>query len=199
MIRILLLTVAVVFVSCRPRGILSSQEMREVLVDLHKVDAMLQVAGYTYTNENIQNVGEIRNIYYAQVLEKHGITQAQFDSSLVWYTAHPEYFDKIYPKVLADLKAEEDRFKAEHKNKLVPEPVKKSTQDLQQEKQLQKQKEKQAKQQEKQAAEPVKTEPVQWDSLIWVMYNGAPTLWHPYEPLVHDSVDQLFPEICVLR
>ena len=44
------------------------------------------------------------------MLEKHGTTQAEFDSSLVWYTAHPQLFDKIYPKVIARLSAEEEDF-----------------------------------------------------------------------------------------
>ena len=64
---------------CRPKGILHSGEMREVLVDLHKTDALLQISG-------LQNASiEEKNLYYAQVLKKHGITQAQFDSSIVWY------------------------------------------------------------------------------------------------------------------
>ena len=66
-----------------------SGKMRDVLVDLHKTDALLQMAGQ-------QNIPiEEKNLYYAQVLKKHGITQAQFDSSIVWYTAHPQLFDKI--------------------------------------------------------------------------------------------------------
>ncbi len=100
----LLSVLAVIFSGCRPRGILSSREMRSLLVDLHKTDGMLQVNGWQISND------EVRDIYYAQVLEKHGTTQAQFDSSLVWYTAHPQFFNKIYPKVLKELEAEETAF-----------------------------------------------------------------------------------------
>ena len=90
------------FVGCRPKGILHSWEMRKVLIDLHKTDALLQISG-------VQNSeSEVKAIYYAQVLEKHGITQAEFDSSLVWYTAHPQLFDKIYPKVMAQLTHERE-------------------------------------------------------------------------------------------
>ncbi len=80
--------------------------MRVVLVDLHKTEAMLQVAGLGIKDQ------DIKSIYYAQVLERHGVTQAEFDSSLVWYTAHPQLFDKIYPKVMADLKKEEEKYVA---------------------------------------------------------------------------------------
>ena len=95
---------AAVLGGCRPRGILSSDEMREVLVDLHKTDALLQLSGLGMQDQ------EAKQIYYAQVLERHGVTQAQFDSSLVWYTAHPQLFNKIYPKVMADLEAEEKAY-----------------------------------------------------------------------------------------
>ena len=70
-------------------------------MDLHKTDALLQMSGLGMKDQ------EAKQIYYAQVLEQHGVTQAQFDSSLVWYTAHPQLFNKIYPKVLAELEAEE--------------------------------------------------------------------------------------------
>ena len=85
---LILLICAAVLGGCRPKGILHSRQMREIILDLHKTDALL----------------------YAQVMENHGVTQAQFDSSLVWYTAHPALFDKIYPKVLKELKAEETAF-----------------------------------------------------------------------------------------
>ena len=64
---------------CRPRGVLSSSEMRSVLHDLHHAEAVLQVAGYNYGHD------EAVAKYYQQILDDHGITQAQFDSSLVWY------------------------------------------------------------------------------------------------------------------
>lgn len=79
-----------------------SWEMRDLLIDLHKTDALMQV--YCITDQ------ETKNIYYAQVLAKHEVTQAEFDSSLVWYTAHPQLFDKIYPKVVAQLEKEKTQF-----------------------------------------------------------------------------------------
>ena len=94
-----------VVVGCRPRGILSNREMREVLYDLHRADGAIQVAGYNYSHDQ-EVIG-----YYKNVLDKHGITQAQFDSSLVWYTDNPQIFNKIYPKVMERLEADYDREK----------------------------------------------------------------------------------------
>lgn len=164
---VLLVLTAVILCGCRPKGILRSSQMREVLVDLHKTDALLQMTDKNYVPQ------EEKAAYYAQVLEKHGITQAQFDSSLVWYTAHPQLFDKIYPKVLAELKDEETRFLEENGLTLAAseEPISAPS------------------------AMPV-FDRSDLDSVLWVTRNGMPTYWHP---LVHDLEDQLFPQIGVLR
>lgn len=152
---------------CRPKGILHSGEMRRVLADLHKTDALVQSLGLQYGHD------EALNIYYAQVLEKHGITQAQFDSSLVWYTAHPVLFDKIYPKVQADLKAEHEAFKIEYAKELNYTPVQREGRgDLR------------------------NITIAQKDSILWVTQHGYPNTWNP---LVHNLKDQLFPQIGVLR
>lgn len=124
--------------------------MRNIMVDLHKTDALLSVTGLQLGKE------EVNNIYYAEVLEKHGVTQAQFDSSLVWYTAHPQLFDKIYPKVIDKLEKEEAAFLAEHYSGI-----------------------------EEEAATPSSTpsrEPLtkhEMDSVLWVLQNGYPSVWHP--------------------
>lgn len=107
-IGILLYALCVVFTSCRPKGVLSAREMQSVLHDMHYTEAVLQVAGYNYGHD------EAVAKYYQQVLDKHGITQAQFDSSIVWYTDHPQRFDKIYPRVVKDLEAERDQWIALH-------------------------------------------------------------------------------------
>ena len=82
---------------CRPKEVLSSREMRDLLYDLHRVDGMVDASNMDWGYD------EVLARYYQHVLDKHGVTQAQFDSSLVWYTDNPALFDKIYPKVLARL------------------------------------------------------------------------------------------------
>ncbi|MBO7458937.1 MAG: DUF4296 domain-containing protein [Paludibacteraceae bacterium] len=162
---------AVSLVGCRPRGILSSHEMRMLMEDLHKTDALLQIYGLQYGNE------EARQIYYAQVLEKHGITQAQFDSSLVWYTAHPQLFDKIYPKVLADLREEERVFLLEHESELNLTPMAMTDSLAQQPK--------------------PRFCKADLDSVLWVTQHGYIHTWNE-RPLVQDTVNQFFPQIGVL-
>lgn len=162
-----LIFIALYFSACRPKGILHSWEMREVLVDLHKTDALLQLSGKQYSES------EDKAIYYAIVLERHGITQAEFDSSLVWYTAHPQLFDKIYPKVLAQLKKEEEQFLRD--NAYEPEVIR--------------------------SVRPAKPKPItrlQLDSIVHAALYGHPSRWEEI-PLVQDSVNQLLPQVGVLR
>lgn len=91
--------VAMLASSCarKPSGVLSNRKMEHVLVELHRADGILQQAGYSYGHDE-----EVMQ-YYQVVLARNGITQAQFDSSLVWYTDHPAYFSRVYPRVLRDL------------------------------------------------------------------------------------------------
>ena len=149
----LLSVLAILSTGCRPRGVLSSREMRSLLVDLHKTDGMLQVNGWQISND------EVRDIYYAQVLEKHGTTQAQFDSSLVWYTAHPQFFNKIYPKVLKELEAEETAFNelyAEELSAVARQPAEENRQ-------------------------PSAFSRTDLDSVLWVMQNGYGHSWERWD------------------
>jgi len=116
-----LAAVCAVLFSCRPRGVLSAREMEDILVDLHKCDGVMYAAGYDISS----SVTEQK--YYAVLLEKRGITQAQFDSSLMWYTNHPQRFDKIYPRVKERLKAELGQLQEEDAGTLVAkEPLRES-------------------------------------------------------------------------
>ena len=165
-----MLLIAITFLSCRPEGILHSWELRDLLIDLHKTDALIQVRGLSGTLHE-----DARAAMYIQVLEKHGVTQAQFDSTLVWYTAHPSFFDKIYPKVLSELQKEEQLYAAAIPvQKIDPLPVTPHT--------------------------PFSA--AQMDSVLWVMTHGLPSSWNPLPEQsnsVHNLENQFFPQIGVLR
>lgn len=88
---------------CRPRNVLSSSRLEDLLYDMHRAEAILQQAGYNYGHED-----EVMKYHY-EVLAAHGVTQAQFDSTIVWYTSHPTRYDKIYPRVLARIDKEMDK------------------------------------------------------------------------------------------
>ncbi len=101
---ILLIVFSVGCSSCvmRPKNVLSKHKMENVLYDLHKTDGIVVLKGLSFNHD------EQLAAIYQTTLEKHGVTQAQFDSSLVWYTDNPKRFNKIYPAVIKRLQADID-------------------------------------------------------------------------------------------
>lgn len=88
-----------VLVSCKeghPKGVIEPSEMENVLYDYYMAQAMADNLPYEEAYK--------KSLYTESVLRKHGFTQAQFDSSLVWYTRQAEEFTKIYEQVNQRLK-----------------------------------------------------------------------------------------------
>lgn len=88
----------------RPSGVLSPQRMEEVLYDYHLAQAVSTDlrGGDRYQKE----------LYLNYVFDKHGTTEAQFDSSMVWYARNPKALSAIYEHLLVRTDAELDRVSA---------------------------------------------------------------------------------------
>lgn len=84
--------------SNRPDDVLSGSEMSDFLTDLHVLEA-------TLTHKGMQiDPNDNRPVYYYNALfKKHGITKAQFDSSLVWYAKNPKQYERVYAQVIQNL------------------------------------------------------------------------------------------------
>jgi len=96
-------TILLVVSSCAvraPKGILSTQEMEDFLVDYHKAKAV----GNTIPKQTAAD----REKYLDFVYQKHGITEAQFDSSVSWYSHHIETYSEIYQRVNTRIQDEKD-------------------------------------------------------------------------------------------
>ena len=95
-------------VSCKQQdeGILNKREMTDLLVDIHKSEAVIALNYSKFPNDSAKSV--IREA----VFNRHKITQAQFDSSLVWYGNHIEEYMEIYDKVIERLNQENEEIKA---------------------------------------------------------------------------------------
>jgi len=93
------IVILLIFSACdgRPKGVLNKSEMTDILVEMHILDGALDAKGLLFS----QN-GE-KDKYYTALLEKYEITQADFDSSVVWYTKYPKKYTKIYEDVFAQL------------------------------------------------------------------------------------------------
>lgn len=98
----------------RPETVLPDEKLEAVLYDYHIAKAMAEQVPY---NESYK-----RLLYIESVFRKHGITEAQFDTSMVWLARNPEALRTIYEKVNERLKTEKDQVETlialhEHKPK----------------------------------------------------------------------------------
>lgn len=92
------------FIGCRPSvpdGIIGSSDMEDILYDYHVSRAMSR-----YNSDDQHNQDYNETLYMQAMLKKHGITQAEFDSSLVYYYSHADKFAKIYQNVTKRLNEE---------------------------------------------------------------------------------------------
>ncbi len=96
---LLIITFVLAFTACnKPQNdTLSRKEMTAFLIDLHKLDGALVAQGLG-SAEDRNNV-----YYYNALLKKHGITKAQFDSTLVYYAKNPKKFERVYTDVIEEL------------------------------------------------------------------------------------------------
>ncbi len=93
---LLVIWVFVLLMACTPSvpsQFIQPSDMEDILYDYHLAQAIAKV-------ENPGENGDLeRNKYFQAVLKKHGVTEADFDSSLVYYYSHMERLKKIYTEV----------------------------------------------------------------------------------------------------
>ncbi|MDR1098144.1 MAG: DUF4296 domain-containing protein [Tannerella sp.] len=80
-----------------PKHIISEKKMRTVLYDMQIAEAIVE------TNNESYRTGDERQTVYDAVFAKHHITQAEYDSSLVWYGEHMDIYMRIYRMTLKDV------------------------------------------------------------------------------------------------
>ena len=89
-----LLLVFLVLFACtpgKPYGVMSEGEMEDVLVDYHLALAMAE--------QQTGDLAENRYILVQAALKKHGVTEAELDTSLLYWCRNSEKFVKICTRV----------------------------------------------------------------------------------------------------
>lgn len=87
--------------ACKPRipvEVFSEAKMEEILYDYHLAQSAAERQG--------EDVEKNRYLYVQSVFQKHGVTEAEFDSSMVWYSAHSSLLQKIYERLAERYDAE---------------------------------------------------------------------------------------------
>lgn len=102
--RVVLVSVyaAILFViSCdrRPEGVLSDKEMVRLIADMEVAETYLRSHNAGYYNDSI------RDSAVKYVLDRHGLTKAEFDSTMMWYGRNIDKYHQLFPKVEQELAA----------------------------------------------------------------------------------------------
>ncbi len=82
----------------KPSGVLSEGKMEKVLIDYHLAQGMAEAA------QGDKDV--LRYRYIQAVFRKHHITEAAFDSSMIYYSANAEKLVQIYRRVTQRVEAQ---------------------------------------------------------------------------------------------
>lgn len=105
---ICLLICMLVGASCidRPEYVLDEEQMVDLLVDVHKAEGLMETQTSLGTNQENQKA------IMAAVLVNHGVSRAQYDSSLMWYARHLKLLVRVYSHVDERLLEEQDKWSA---------------------------------------------------------------------------------------
>ena len=85
-----------------PEDMIQPDQMEDILYDYH-----LSV-GINYDDNRNRNYR--KEAYRRYVFEKHGVTAAEFDSAMVWYTRHTPELSDIYTKVALRFEKEQKHY-----------------------------------------------------------------------------------------
>ena len=102
--KIVVLLLFIAFASCVniPKGVIRMDKMENILVDIHTAEAISD----QFSNE--YNTAEQKQRIAAEMLKKNGVTKAEFDSSLSFYSTRLDLYMKIYQKVSERLNAQKE-------------------------------------------------------------------------------------------
>lgn len=101
----------VLFNSCRPKEILSREEMANVLFDIHLTEATVSGQFMTVPEEWTQGMQKeyFKEMAYRSVLRKYKLNEETFYASVAWYSRHLNLYEKVY----SDVQKKMDEFKTE--------------------------------------------------------------------------------------
>lgn len=80
--------------SCKPgvpSGMMKPEDLENLLYDYHMAQAMADASS--------DSADFRRYSYVHAVFDKYGISEAEFDSTMIWYSTHATYLDDIYKRL----------------------------------------------------------------------------------------------------
>lgn len=99
LVYIALIVVIMVSVACNrvPKAVIQPDDMSELLADLHVAEVVVD------QNHGIYREDSTRILLRQSVFAKHGVTAADFDTSLVWYGHNLDKYLEVYDDAISIL------------------------------------------------------------------------------------------------
>lgn len=100
-IHTIVILLLVILASCQrdplPKNAIKQEKFVDVMVDIHLAQALY--------NDRIRiKMDSLRSDeLYLSVLEKHGISEEEMNTTTLYYTRHPKKYDKVYSDVLTKI------------------------------------------------------------------------------------------------
>ena len=100
-------TITLLLASCRsqPDYVIDKDRMVDLMIDVHKTEAVINLNYSSYPTD------EKKRAMRKAVYMRHNITEAEFDSSMIWYGHHLDVYMEIYDEVIKRLKEEDAEIK----------------------------------------------------------------------------------------
>lgn len=98
---VLLIVGSLCLAACRNNGIIPENDMVRVLTKVYINEGLMLEIDRSNVPDNM--------LFYEPIVEQLGYTREQFDSSVRYYSYHPEILDRIYDEVISDLTQIETR------------------------------------------------------------------------------------------
>jgi hypothetical protein len=107
---LLLLIPAICFSACnrhKQDWLIPDNKLVKILADIHISDAVVMSSEFYNLYDRKDTIQ-----YYEDVLQKYGVSRADFDSTIHWYAGYPAKYDKLYEKVLIEISRSKDKLDA---------------------------------------------------------------------------------------
>ncbi len=85
--------------SGRPSGVLSKEDMAQLLADMHTGEAVIESSSRTFSTDSS------RQAFLQAIYAKHGVTRQEVDSSLSWYGYNIERYMEVYDRTVEILES----------------------------------------------------------------------------------------------
>jgi hypothetical protein len=96
-----------------PGNLLSEKQMRAVLLDMQLASSVISIDYQSHEN------AEKKEAIYRSIFKKHNISEALYDSSLLWYGRNLDIYMRVYENVIKDLKNKKVAL-GDYKSDLIP-------------------------------------------------------------------------------